>query len=719
MVGRLPLALLLSFSLIMACGGEDSKDASADLSSPTSATHRTGEAQGSPEAVRTSPPATSPRATTSLGVYTIAGSGPPDVGDGGPAADATLRQPWGVHAAADGRVFVADTFQDRVRVVLPDGTIETVAGIGTAENANPVDGVLATQSPLRLPRDVEVGPSGDLFIADTNFYLIRRVDVSTGLISTVAGNRWYYPGGDGGPATQASLGFPFSIEVDDLGGIYLTDTDRIRYIDPAGTITTVIGSTSQGPEALEEQPPGCSGRDGPASSARIEGPSSIALDGVGGLLIGGGPCPVVRLDLSTMMLRLLSPQPSPVASSRSGDAYFIANGAIQRLDLKSGDTSTIVSIPNGQGAIRFSVAKSGIVYVADEARSGVWKVEDGALTRFAGSESTQRENEIGDSQGLAVDSRGNVYFSDFIGNRINRLSPDGQITTVAGNGQPTFAGDGGHPLNASFSAPTALRLDAFGNLFFIDETGGGAVVRSISPGPDGVIDGDPEERIVSVAGLFRPRSEADHGASDGSPATTAVFVGARDIAFDAHGNLYIADWLDHRVRKVVPGADGVISGDPDEIISTFAGTGVEAKQGDGGLATTASIPQPNRLAVDPNGNVFIAEANRAGMNIRRVDAETGIITSVLDLSDMTSGQMTFGPDGNLYYSNRLQILRVDPAGGAKTVVAGTREAGYNGDVDDPLQAQFRGIGFFTFDQSGAMYAADNGNFRIVKIIVGE
>lgn len=653
------------------------------------------------------------------GVYTIAGSGPADVGDGRRATDARLKEPSGLHAARDGSVYIADTGHNRVRQVMPDGTIRTVAGYGSAENLNPRDGVPATESPLRLPRGVAVGLDGAVYIADSNYYLVRRVEAASGIIRTVAGNRRFFPDGDGGPALSASFGFPSAVAVDGAGGIYVADSNshRIRYIDPAGIITTVIGSRIQGPDALTAPRPGCTGLPGTAATAATPGPTSIALDGKGGLLIGGGSCPVARLLLAEGTVTAVSSAPSPVASSGSGDAYVFAGGGLRRVDVETGVTTEMGTFPDLQAATSLSVGPGGVVYVADAGRNVVWKATaTGGLTRFAGAAVPESATVIGDSQGVAVDVVGNVYFSDFASHRIMRLAPDGTVSSIAGTGRSGLANLDGHPLRASFSNPTALRFDALGGLFFIDETEGNGVVLRISPGADSVIDGSSDERITAVAGRLRPRSEADRGAADGSPATSAVFVGVRDIVFDRLGNLYLADFLDHRVRKVIPGADGILTGAPDEIISTFAGDGVEAHRGDGGPATTASVYQPYRLAVDSAGNVLIAE-NSGGRNIRRVDARTGVIDPAPDLPGMGSGQMMFGPEDRLYYSDRLRIIRVDLSTGTKTVVAGSGFAGFNGDQADPLKADFRGIGFFTFDSTGAIVAADNGNSRLVRIVL--
>src|SRR5207253_8465979 len=121
-------------------------------------------------------------------VSTIAGIGPPDVGDGHAAVGANLQTPLGLLAASDGSVYIADSFNDRVRQVTSDGIIHTIAGTGTAETQTLGDGLPATQAQLRFPRVMDFGPDGSLYIADSNHYIIRRI-TPNGTISTVAGNR--------------------------------------------------------------------------------------------------------------------------------------------------------------------------------------------------------------------------------------------------------------------------------------------------------------------------------------------------------------------------------------------------------------------------------------------------------------------------------------------------------------------------------------------------
>lgn len=655
--------------------------------------------------------------TLGPGVYTIAGAGPGDIGDGRAALSAQLKEPWGLFAAPNGELYVADTANNRIRKVAADGTIWSVAGFGSAESLDPRDGVAATESPLRLPRGVVVGRDGAVYIADTNYYLIRRID-PTGVIRTIAGDRRGYPAGDGGPALLASFGHPFAIAVDDAGGVYVADRNvhRVRYVAPTGTIATVLGQTAEGVDTLTAPQPTCGGLSGPASDAVIVSPSSLAVDGVGGLLIGTASCGVVRLDIARRTVSVLASSNSPVASSRNGDAYIVVGGELRRVDVRTGASSVLAVSSDLASATALTATAGGVVFASDAGRNLVWKVAAGTITRFAGTTEPPRSVTIGDSQGVGADGSGNVYFTDFYGHRIMRLATTGDVTVVAGTGRYGLSDVGGHPLLASFANPTALRFDAFGRLFFVDETGGNGVVLRVDPGADGVIDGSADERITAVAGRLRPRAEADHGTADGSPATLAVFVAVRDIAFGPSGDLFLADWLDHRVRRVVPGGDGMITGAADEVISTVAGNGVEAHQGDGGPATAASVYQPNRLAIDAEGSVYIAQANTGRQNIRRIDARTALISAPFALSDISSSQMTFGPDDRLYYSDRLRILRVDPTTGGKTVIAGSGAQGFNGDVQDPLRAQFSGIGFFTVDTSGHVIAADNGNSRIVRIV---
>jgi uncharacterized repeat protein (TIGR01451 family) len=209
-------------------------------------------------------------------ISTYAGNGTAGFsGNGGPATSASLYYPDGVALDSSGNLYIADTWNNRVRKVSTSGTISTVAGNGTAGFSG--DGGPATSASLRYPDGIALDSSGNLYIADTSNMRVRKVSTS-GTISTVAGNDTE-PGfsGDGGPATSASLSYPRGVALDFSGNLHIADTDneRVRKVSTSGTISTVAGSGTAG----------FSGDGGPAASASLNDPYGVALDSSGNLYI--------------------------------------------------------------------------------------------------------------------------------------------------------------------------------------------------------------------------------------------------------------------------------------------------------------------------------------------------------------------------------------------------------------------------------------------------
>ena len=232
--------------------------------------------------------------------------------------------------------------------------------------------------------------------------------------------------------------------------------------------------------------------------------------------------------------------------------------------------------------------------------------------------------------GLTLDAAGNLYFADTGNHRIRKVALDGTITTVAGNGNEGFFGDGGPALLAQLDTPRGVAVDAAGNLYIADTAN--ARVRKVSA--SGV--------ITTIAGT----GNASYS-GDGGPAAQAELYDPRQLAIDTAGNLYVVDRSNQRIRKIAT----------DGTITTVAGNGKQAYLGDGGLATAASLYVPDGVAVDAAGNMYICESQSA--TIRKVTAD-GIIHTLVG-----TGKFGFGGDGGpaiLAQLNDPQAVAADAAG---------------------------------------------------------
>jgi hypothetical protein len=215
------------------------------------------------------------RASQTGVVTVIAGNGLAGFsGDGGQGVYASLDGPQAVALDSSGNVYIADTFNNRIRKLSPNGTITTVAGTGKAGYSG--DGGSAAGASLNTPTGVATDSAGNLFIADYQNNRIRKV-TSGGIITTVAGNGAAGYAGDGGPATSASLNNPSNAVLDANGNLYIADfnNNRVRKVSVSGTNTIVAGNGI----------PAYSGDGGPATAASLSGPVALALDAAGSLYI--------------------------------------------------------------------------------------------------------------------------------------------------------------------------------------------------------------------------------------------------------------------------------------------------------------------------------------------------------------------------------------------------------------------------------------------------
>jgi hypothetical protein len=311
-------------------------------------------------------------ATPAPTISTVAGNGTLGVaGDGGPATAAELNHPRGLSIAPGGGYAIADAFGETVRRVLPTGTIETVAGTGTAGYSG--DGGPATAAELNLPHGVAFLSDGTLLVADTLNNRIRAISPA-GTITTVAGTGAYAYSGDGGPATAAAIESPRGISALPGGGYLIPDTDnqRIRRVAPDGTITTVAGDGVRG----------YSGDGGPATQAELDEPFGAVATADGGLLIA---------DTGNNVVRRVAADGTISTVAGNGVRGFAGDGGPA--------TSAELNAPHAVAPL-----PDGGFLVADEANNRVRRVwPDGTITTIVGTGEAAFGGDGGVASAAAID----------------------------------------------------------------------------------------------------------------------------------------------------------------------------------------------------------------------------------------------------------------------------------------------------------------------------
>jgi len=589
-------------------------------------------------------------------------------GDGGPATHASLQFPQGVAVDAAGNVYFSDGWNHRIRKVTTDGLIRTIAGTGNYAFGG--DNGIGTSASVAIPQGVAVDSVGNVYIADMGNSRVRRV-TPTGIITTIAGTGNFAFSGDGGRATSAAIGEVRSVAVDPAGNVYLSDSrnHRIRKIDTSGIITTIAGIGSagfsgdggaavranlNGPRGLSLDAAGnlyfadysnnrirlvsrtgnistlagswlfsFTGDGGPATEALLANPSGTVVDPEGNILIA---------DTENRRIRVIS---------TSGKIDTIAGSGKYR---NSGDEGPAVSasLHNISG---LGTDRAGNILISDYHSANVRMITtDGIIHHVAGSGVKGYSGDNGPAAaaamfgpyGLTADASGNILVADRVSGHVRQVSPAGIITTIAGTGALGWDGGmGGPAVKADLRAPRSLAFDAAANLW-IGEAGG---IKKIST--SGI--------ITRVAGSLGSNP------GDGGPALSGAIGDAGAIAFDSAGNLYFTDSLNHRVRKITSGGT----------LTTLAGTGQPGYSGDGGLAKSALVNSPEGIAVDGEGNVYFGDASNhrvrvitpdglirtvAGTGIQGHTGDGGLATqATLDNPD----SLTFDAAGNLLIGDPL------------------------------------------------------------------
>ena len=582
-------------------------------------------------------------------------------GDNGPATSAALNEPTGVAVDGLGNIYIADSKNGCIREVdAASGIITTVAGI-PGNNDFSGDGGPATSAELNVPHGIALDGSGNLFIADTGNCMVRKVDAATQYISRVAGSksginpRCGYSG-DMGQAVNAELSQPSAVYLDISGNIYIADTDnhRIRKVQATGQIITTVagdGIAAYG------------GDGGPATSASIQKPKGMWVDQAGSILIADSENHRLRKvsgsseTISTvagdgtgaysgdggLAIDASLQKPHDVCVYKTPAPRYLhisdpCNYQIRKVDLNDGFLTKVAGtfwfgyngdyIPATIARLNYPfgvhVGPAGNVYIADTYNHRIRRVDrsTGIITTVAGIGVKGFSGDGGPATNanlkypfsVYLDTYGNIYIADTYNYRIRKVeSATGIITTIAGDGHHRFFGDGGPATSASLDMPYDVAVDNEGHIFIADTNN--EVIRKVDA-TTGIID--------TVAG--QGNSAGYWG--DGGPATNARLNGPTGVCVDSAGNICISDSSNNVVRVV----DGTT-----QIITTIAGNGTPGFSGDGGAATQARLGYPEGLWRDSSGDLYIVDTDNC--RVRVVDSVTGIITTV-------AGTIWCGYNGN-------------------------------------------------------------------------
>ena len=546
-------------------------------------------------------------------IHTFAGNGNNiNTGDGGPATNASLDTPSAIVFDPSGNLLIADTGNNEIRKVSPQGIISKVSGTGNAAYDGD-NGTVATAA-FSAPTGIAVDHLGNIYVSDTGNQRVRLLSAS-GITSVVAGNGARGSFGDGRQATTAEVNNPGTLLFDTAGNLYVADigNDRVRRISPTGVISNFAGSGTVG-----------AGGDGGYAIAANLNLLSIAMDPQNNLIIADGANYRVRFVTASNGFittiggnGLIAYNPTNLMSN--GDTVYFSDSTANRIrqfQISAGAASIAIVAGNGQSTFdaaddtaltaRLTAPRgltrdsAGNIYFADSKNQAVRKITpQGALVTLAGNATILDSGDgalataaelSGPVDVAFANSSGNLYILEQSGNRIRVITPNGNINTYAGTGNPGAPpSPTGQALSQPVNAPQGMAIDSSGALYVADT--GNNLIRKITT------DGNVATVVGTGAATYT---------GDGGPALAATVRNPTGVAVDTFGNIFIADTRNNVLREV--GADG--------IISTVAGNGTAGYNGDGSPATSFSMNQPAAVAIGPSCSVLVADV--ANQRIRQV-----------------------------------------------------------------------------------------------------
>lgn len=589
---------------------------------------------------------------------------------------------------------------------------------------------------------------GTIYVADTLNHRIRKI--SGGVVSTIAGTGVPGFSGDGSAAISAQLDSPRDVAVSTDGNtIYIADTGnhRIRKI-AGGVISTIAGTGSAGYDDDITSPL-------TATSARINQPSSVAVDNLGNIYVA---------DTANNRIRKIDASADPDTITT-----IAGNGAQTPSNDSGAGTSSGLSNPKG-----VDVKSDGSeVYISDTGNNKVLALSSssGNLTKLAGDGSATTSCSGGADTSkihyptVLTRSGSSLYVASWTSNKVCVIDLSGSPTMseFAGNGQGSFSGDDGPATNASFSEISGLTVD--GGIVYIADKGNNRI-RAVDSGtvttfagsdtwgksptgssaastrlryPEGLTIGP--DGALYVADMFNDRILRFNGGvstvvaggsgpgfeGDGGPATDAKLSKPSGVAVDNAGTVYIADTGNNRIRKVSGG-----------VITTIAGDGTASFSDGGGHALDAQFNSPQGIAVTGDGTtVYVSDTNNSRIRKVTLSVSPASITTIAGTAtsgyddDVTSPLtatsarlnyprgVTIAPDGSLYVADTLnsRIRRISD--GTITTVAGNGYGWYSGDGGSAMSAGLSLPYAVAFDADGNYYISDTNSYRIRRVSLGQ
>ena len=471
----------------------------------------------------------------------------------GTGSAALFSGPTGIALNSAGDLFVLDTSNRLVRKVTSLGVVTTLAGSPSGLYGF-ADGT-GSAAFFSSPRGLTIDSSGNLYVADTYNCMIRKV-TPAGVASTIVGAP--VAGGNGcvdGKAGEARFYDPEGVAIDSQGNIYVADTGNgvIRKVTPSLDVTTLAGTR-----------PSAAAADGPGPKARFWHPDSLAVDPSGNIYVA---------DTYNLTVRKVAPAGTVTTFAGQAQTWagegFQGNGTNILLD--SGR-----SLPDA--VLCVAVDGAGNVYAACSGIQPDIYSSDGYILKFDSNGNPTLLANLGGMavpNGITVDSAGNVYVSATGESKLYKVTPQGVVSTFAGG--PGGGSKDGVGTAAQFFEPGGLAIDGAGNLYVADTRN--QQVRKVAP--DGTV-----TTLAGQAGV--------NGNQDGK-GSGALFTDPQGVAVDAAGNVYVAEWGNHQIRRI----------SPDGTVTTVAGDGYVGMTD--GTGPGALFHQPFGVAIDGNGNLYVAD----------------------------------------------------------------------------------------------------------------